>query len=272
MPELPEVETIKNSLSAKISNKFIIGFNNFLSKIIQPELKVFRENILNSRIQSISRIGKYLFIYLNNQQVLVIHLRMTGQLLIVNKDLLPDKHTLVEFYFQDSSEKLIYRDIRRFGQIKLILEKDLLAYLASKKLAPDALLIQKETFIQNLTKRNMLIKTALLDQSIIAGIGNIYADEILFQAKILPNRRTNSLSASELDLLFTSIQQVLTLAIKNRGTSISDYVDANNQKGSNQNFLKVYKQEGKKCHNCGNLIQRIKINGRSTRYCTHCQT
>ncbi len=271
MPELPEVETIKNSLLPKILKQRIEKIDIHLEKIIKLPINNFKKLLIGQKIIEIKRIGKYLFFYLDNDNFLVIHLRMTGQLLWVNKNLLPDKHTHQEFYFYDNPNKLIYRDLRQFGIMEIIKQEDFQNYLIKKNLATDALLISEDEFIENLTKISVPIKTALLNQKIIAGIGNIYADEVLFRAKINPKKLANTLTIEQVKDLLLLIKKVLNSAILAKGTSISDYIDADGKTGGFQYKLNVYKKEKTFCKNCKTIIIKEKINGRNTRFCPNCQ-
>ena len=265
MPELPEVETIKRDLE-----EIIIGKEIKEIKIFLPRAFVNQSNQdIYGKIESISRIGKYLLIDIKNKSTLIIHLRMTGKLIYVeNSENLPLKHVSVIFFFS-GNDGLLFNDVRTFGKIEVIPYKTPLSTL--KKIGIDAL-AKKFTFSYFsiiCTAKKIPIKNLLLDQTKIAGIGNIYAQEILFYAKINPERKANTLSKSELKRIYKNIFIILNLAIKHNGTSISDFRRVDDKTGEFQNFLKVY---GKKvCPECGGNLKKIKQGGRTTTYCACCQ-
>ena len=277
MPELPEVETIRRDLEKQVLNKEIIGTRINLSRSLENPLGYDIKGI----IYNISRFGKYLIIEImenssrsNNtcekkQLSLVIHLRMTGKL-IYNKisNGFDEKHVRVVFLF-NGGDCLIFSDIRTFGKIEVFpfqiqLEK-------FKKIGIDAL-SEKFTlkFLNEACQsKKVPIKNFLLDQAFIAGIGNIYAQEILFEARVSPIRLTNTLNKKEIKQIYKYIKEILLLAITHNGTSISDFRRVDDKTGEFQNFLKVY---GKSiCCVCKNSLIKIKQSGRTTTYCGICQ-
>lgn len=265
MPELPEVETIVRGLKKSLVNQKIleVKIHNKCAGDIDY-LKIFEQQT----IKDIVRYGKYgFFSFLDTNKILGFHLRMTGQIFVKKLDFKIDKHSHLEIYFRE--QKLVFRDIRKFGGFFVI--ENLVNFVKSKNLGYDALNILETDFITKISSKNKAIKTALLDQSVIAGIGNIYADEILIRAKIRPDRLANSLSQKELRTVFKFIKIVLNEAILKEGTSFSDYVNSFGNKGKFQLSLKAYKQENKPCSFCSNKIEKMKINGRTTRFCRHCQ-
>ena len=265
MPELPEVETIKRELEEIIIDKEINQV-----KVHLPRAFENKNNIdISGKIESISRIGKYLLINIKDKCTLIIHLRMTGKLIYLeNGENLPQKHVSVILYFKEN-DCLIFRDIRTFGKIEVLPYKTELSTI--KKIGLDAL-CEKFTFIYFSAiceTKQIPIKNLLLDQTLIAGIGNIYAQEILFYAKISPERLANSLNKTELKRIYKYISIILNLAIQHNGTSISDFRRVDDKTGEFQNFLKVY---GKKvCTACGRDLCKIKLGGRGTTYCSYCQ-
>ncbi|MFC1616734.1 DNA-formamidopyrimidine glycosylase [Candidatus Margulisiibacteriota bacterium] len=269
MPELPEVQTIVSGLEPEIKGRKIIGFDLHCEKMLKLPLTKFKKAIINQKVISITRHGKYIFLNLENNFSIILHLRMTGQLLLKNLKASPDKHTHVVFRFQDKN--IFFRDLRKFGTIELIKTTDITKYIENKKLAPDALSISFEKFQQNLSRKKTGLKAALLDQRVIAGIGNIYADEILFREKLSPKYPVPKLTSKKIKSLLKSIKTILQKGIELKGTSLSDYVDSNGNKGQNQHILKVHQQKGKPCPLCGTAIIREKVAGRGSFFCPNCQ-
>lgn len=270
MPELPEVETIKRSLEKHLINKEIENINIFYRRIIKNSISQFKKACLKVKIQALERHGKYLFFSLAGGKSIVCHLRMTGQLLLKKKEEKPDKHTHLEFYFKGARNKLMYRDVRKFGTWEILLgSKE--EYIIKKKLGPDGLVLKFPGFLEKIRKYNKCIKAVLLDQQFIAGIGNIYADEILFRAGIRPDRETNRINEKEIQALFKTIKPALLSAIQKKGTSISDYINGQGKKGKFQLELKVYQRGGESCCECNSRIKKIRTAGRGTHFCPHCQ-
>ena len=272
MPELPEVESIKLTLAKKILGKTIIGV-----KIIWPPAaesmldRDFSELVVNTVIEEINRRGKYLLIQLSNGLTMIIHFRMTGRLIYYPENHPLDKHTHIVFYLENG--EMHYSDIRKFGRVQLVATTDIKTVASLSKLGPEPL---DETFAfdklgKQLSSKKKCIKASLLDQTVIAGLGNIYVDEALFRAAILPDRNTNSLKISEIILLYNSISGVLNEGIEARGTSFRDYRDADGNKGLFQDSLMVYGRGGQECKVCGQVLERKKIAGRTTVFCTQCQ-
>ncbi len=274
MPELPEVEVIVRELRKRILNKRIIDV-----EIREPSLIGFPENrdkfveeLLNKKIITLSRSGKYILIDLDNQKRLVIHLRMSGKLLI--KDNLEDydKHTHIIFKL-DGGIDLHFNSIRKFSRAYLIdsnypQNAGGLAELGPEPLSSD---FTVENFKSLLKNRKAKIKSLLLNQKFLAGMGNIYTDEALFRAEIRPDRRADTLSEREIENLYRAIRIVLSAGIKYGGTTFSDYVNTMGQKGNFQQELMVYQRKDEKCYKCGSKINREKICGRSSYYCPTCQ-
>lgn len=245
MPELPEVETIKRQLAQKIVGKKLWG----------------------KRITGVRRRAKLLIIDFADNSCLLIHLKLTGQLIFEGK---PVKYTRHIFKFSDGS-RLIFNDARAFGWFKKIKNQEELQKELSS-LGPEALEIDIKTFKTILNRRpNTRIKTLLMDQNFIAGIGNIYSDEILYAAKIHPLRKVKTLNNAEVEAIFKKMKKVLLAAIKNKGSSVEYYVDAFGGKGNFVKYHKVYQKEGEKCQRCGAKIKKVKIGGRSAHFCPRCQ-
>jgi len=283
MPELPEVQTIINDLNKKIIGKTIIGFWSDWKKRVRPSLTKFKVAILKAKIVKINRIGKHIVLDLNNNYSVLIHLKMAGYLLYeepldtLAHDKYPDKkirqyvHHI--FYFTDKS-KLKFSDTRKFGWLKAIKTKDIQNTPEISQLgigALDSKLTFKKFNALCDRKRKSKIGVALLDQKWIAGIGNIYRSEILFDAKIHPARTLDNLTKTERRKIYKSMRQILNKAIKMRGTSDVDYRDTAGQKGGYQKLLKVYRKTDQSCSYCKGKIKRIKLGQRSAFFCPKCQ-
>lgn len=271
MPELPEVETVRKALLLKLQNKKIINItilhNNVFNKNNIEEVK---QKIKNQTINDIKRRGKWLVFELDNYYLLS-HLRMEGKYLYRNKSQKVEKHELVIFNINNEFE-LRYKDVRKFGKMELV-EKDKLNESSLKKLG-------YEPWDKNLTitylkekykNKNIPIKTLLLDQSIIVGIGNIYADEILFLSKINPHTKGKDLTEKNLKDIIENTKKVLETAIKEGGTTIRSYTSEEGVTGLFQNDLNVHMKENEPCLVCKTKIKKDKIGGRSSYYCSNCQ-
>ncbi len=271
MPELPEVQTVVDTLSNFILNKKIkdidIIKDNLIANLAADE---FKERLINLSIDNIYRRGKYIVIELNNTSYLVGHLRMTGYFFYTEDSNQSKKYDCIVFKFTDNSE-LKVGSKRKFTRIYLV--DDLKNAGSLTKLGPEPLSNEftLEKFKEMLAKRKGRIKPLLLNQRFLAGLGNIYVDESLFIAKVHPLRKANTLKGGEVEELYKAIRQVLSEGIKHRGTTKWDYVDASGQSGSYQNYLRVYDREGEECIECGNKLDRIKVGGRSSYFCLNCQ-
>ncbi len=270
MPELPEVETIKRQLNRKIKGKKIKTVEVRLPRFVKYPLKKFKQIVIGAKIGNVSRRAKLLIIELSNEYYLVIHLKLTGQLIFNSQ---PTKHTHLIYYFTDGSH-LVHNDLRQFGFVKVIPKKELADFLAKEKYGPEPLTKEftLKLFRELLSKRKKAkIKPLLMDQTWLAGIGNLYSDEILFLAKILPYRKAETLKETEIKRIYQGIKKILALAVSRRGSSSDQYVDAVGQKGNYLPLVKVYRREGKPCYLCGTKIERLKIGGRSAHFCPKCQ-
>ncbi len=272
MPELPEVETIKQDLEKKIVGRTVNRADVHLLRMIRKHdsAEEFKQAVEGRSIRNMERRGKFLLFRLESENTMVLHLGMTGQLLLRSSQspLEVDKHTHLVFHFNDSN-MLLFRDVRQFGQVFIAgtsaLEKQL--GLGPEPLSPDF----QEKDLVSVLNRTTKIKQLLMDQKRIAGIGNIYADEALFEAGINPPRLANSLTPQETHRLFLALQRILKEAIELRGTSIANYVDTSGRRGEMQNRHRVYRRTGEPCQRCGKKIRKIKVGGRSTHFCPQCQ-
>lgn len=258
MPELPEVETVVRSLAPHLPGRRIVSAT-FTSKHITPgDRKKLAGRLAGRKIVSVRRRGKFIVITLD-QGSLAVHLGMTGKLLI---DGTQGDYTHGVFTLDDGV--LIYDDPRQFGRIE---------WNATRiaKLGPEPLEIGLEEFLTRLRRRKARVKALLMNQTFLAGMGNIYVDEALFLAGIHPLANSSKLTAARGAKLHEAIREVLTLAIEHRGSSISDYVDADGQRGDFQMLHRVYGREGEACVNCGTAIRKIVVGQRGTHLCPNCQ-
>lgn len=271
MPELPEVETIVRKLREKLIGLQIGELKIFLKKCIQGSCVSFKKNLAGRKISTIERRGKYITIHLDNDQVIVIHLRMTGSLRFLPSNAPLDKHTHLLITFQSSAWQLRFVDQRQFGRLCLVKKEKNGDLHILEKLGPEPLQVNRRKFRQMINGKRRIIKSLLLDQTFIAGIGNIYADEVLYRTGIHPRQGPEFLPPQKIEALLKNLQDLLRQAIQKRGTSVRTYVDAQGGPGGFQKYLMVYGREGEKCPKCKAIIIREKIAGRSTYYCPCCQ-
>ncbi|MBC7364445.1 MAG: bifunctional DNA-formamidopyrimidine glycosylase/DNA-(apurinic or apyrimidinic site) lyase [Candidatus Aminicenantes bacterium] len=274
MPELPEVETIVRGLKARIIGwevKEIIFLSNYL-KNKYPENKKVLKHFRGKKVSAVSRRGKMIMVGLDGELHWLIHLKMTGQLYLARRNEPVDKHVHVRVIFKGQAEELRFRDVRKFG-FWFCLKGPELKNKVCASLGPEPLALKYHDFVQLWQKYPARqAKSLLLDQKIIAGIGNIYSDEILFRAGIRPERRARTLKPEELRKIYFMMKQVLREAIAQKGSSISDYIDSYGERGEFQEKHRVYGKEGKRCQRCKRgFIRRQKIAGRSSYFCPVCQ-
>ncbi|MEK7644359.1 MAG: bifunctional DNA-formamidopyrimidine glycosylase/DNA-(apurinic or apyrimidinic site) lyase [Patescibacteria group bacterium] len=286
MPELPEVETIRRDLETKIIGHEISAVIILDDKIVQNRPRDFVKKLLNNKFIVAERRGKLLALGLATGEYLLIHLKMTGQLIYQSHDKIiagghswpraednfSERFTRVKIELSGGRE-IRFNDMRRFGYLKVVSaaekEKIFQNNFGIEPLTPD---FTWDNFSGLFAKRAIGIKSFLLNQKIISGLGNIYADEVCFHAGVAPTRRVDKLSERERKKLFRCIPSVLALAIKNRGTTFNSFVDADGKKGGFSGFLKVYGREGEKCPGCPGVIRKIRAAGRGTHYCPDCQS
>jgi formamidopyrimidine-DNA glycosylase len=272
MPELPEVETIVQGLKEKITGQRISRVTLNLSKIIRSDLKEFLNSLPGQFIERVWRRGKFIIIDLSRDQSLIVHLGMTGQLTYVSSaaPLLKHTHLILQLENNDLYQ-LRYRDLRQFGYIRLADSDQLKDVESLTKLGPEPFELALEQFTHLIGVHRGRIKPLLLDQSLIAGLGNIYADEILYRAQIHPRQSADSLTTLQLKKLYHAMREVLVAAIEKGGSSVQDYVTSDGELGEYQLLHQVYHRQGQPCFRCGALIVRDKVGGRSTHYCPQCQ-
>ncbi|MGX7107755.1 DNA-formamidopyrimidine glycosylase [Hutsoniella sourekii] len=275
MPELPEVESVRRGLNQKIIGKTIDHVQVTWPRIINhPEgLSQWQALLEGQTVQAIDRRGKYLLLELTDW-TLVSHLRMEGKYLF-GQDLRAfqaNKHVHVIFCFTDGTY-LAYQDVRKFGRMELIAPDQKEAYFKAKKLGPEPTQsdFDLSSFKQALAKSRKKIKPALLDQHLVAGLGNIYVDEALYQARIHPARLANSLKEDEVATLRLAIIDILSRATQAGGSTIRTYLNALGEAGNYQESLKVYDQAGQACPRCQTPLEKIKLAGRGTHFCPNCQ-
>ena len=272
MPEKPEVMTVCKALESKILNKKITNCNVYWNNIIvKPEISLFKKNIIGQKIYSIFSRGKFIVIELDNYYLL-IHLRMEGKFTFREIGMELEKHEHVEIVL-DNKISWRYRDVRKFGKMYLIDKDRLYDDAPLNKLGYD--FYDKELtgdyVYKSICSKKLPIKTVLLDQSIISGIGNIYDDEILFLSKISPLRRACDVSRDECCLIVYNTREVLQRAVELGGTTIKIFTSEEGVHGLFQNKLLVHGKVGEKCPVCGEVIIKIKVGGRGTYYCPKCQ-
>lgn len=276
MPELPEVETVKRGLAAAITGAKINGLESDLPKMLRGKTRpAFAAAVTGAKINGVNRRGKYLLINLSNGQTIVAHLKMTGQMLVVKKTEPVEKHTHVILHLSGGRD-LRFKDIRQFGFLELF-KTETIGEGGEKMpgLGPEPLsrAFTPGVLFWKLKKRpKSKIKSLLLDQSVVAGLGNIYADEVLHHAKVRPSRRAGTLTEKERDRIYSAIRSVLPDAIAKKGTTVRDFVGVDGEPGGYVTHLKAYGRAGENCPTCGaGVIKRVVIGGRATHYCPKCQ-
>ncbi|HEY4601096.1 MAG TPA: DNA-formamidopyrimidine glycosylase [Cerasibacillus sp.] len=273
MPELPEVETIKNTLKRFVINKTIEKVSVYWPNIIKlpDDIEQFKFLLQKQMINDVHRKGKFLLFELDDY-ILVSHLRMEGKYHVFQKTEPIKKHTHVVFSFTNGQE-LRYNDVRKFGTMHLIPKGQEFKRKPLNQLGPDPFDEQFTFayFYEKLQKTSRFIKAALLDQTIVAGLGNIYVDETLFKARVHPMKRAHQLTADEIKRIQQAAIAVLKEAIKLGGTTVRSYVNSQGDMGMFQQRLFVYGKEGQACHTCGTEIEKMKVAGRGTHICPICQ-
>ncbi len=278
MPELPEVETIRKSLNRRISGRKILDFKLTKPKLLRGQKAVkIKRGVINTKILAVDRRAKYLILRLN-QGLLVFHLGMSGQIFVMsakerentNPFKLPDKHTHLQLILSGKIF-LYFRDIRQFGRVRFLENHKEYDYF--KDLGPEPLEKQfkSDYLYQSIKRRSTVLKAVLLNQKVLAGLGNIYVDEACHAARISPCLPGKRITLRQARNLYRAIRHVLQKSIKYCGTSISDYRDPDNNQGGFQNMLKVYGRAGKQCGRCGSIIKKAVVAQRGTHWCPVCQ-
>jgi formamidopyrimidine-DNA glycosylase len=272
VPELPEVETVVRDLRPLLVDKQITRVQESGQRLRLAWAPEWARLLVGSRVRQIQRRGKWIVLGLDRGPHLVIHLGMTGQLCVATCDDPLRDHTHLILDLRPGHGQLRFRDVRRFGSARLIAgTEDLEQFFIGRGLGPEPFDLPARYWRERLAATDRCLKAVLLDQRTVAGVGNIYADESLFEASLPPTQRGRKTSATEADRLRRAIVKVLNRAIERRGSTISDYIGGTGLLGGYQNEFRVYGQGGKPCPRCGALIRSIRLAARSTCFCPRCQ-
>lgn len=271
MPEMPEVETVRRTLTPLAVGKTIKRVDVWYDKVIVGDVKSFQQQLKGKTIEKIDRYGKYLLFRLGDLTI-VSHLRMEGKYRLITADAPIEKHEHLQFIFTDGSA-LRYDDVRKFGRLQLVETGTERIVTGIKHLGPEALSPEftEDYFAKSLKNKTKKIKNLLLDQTLVAGLGNIYVDEVLWQAKINPVAEPKDLTKQQVQNLYEAINSTIKEAIKLGGTTVHSFLNAEGQAGGYQDRLEVYGRAGEDCLRCGGKLVKIKVNGRGTTYCPNCQ-
>ncbi len=288
MPELPEVETVRRGLSDLLPGKTVLAVSHDTPKSFPNAPADVKEFLIGAKVEAVKRRAKVLIIELDTKYSLIIHLKMTGQLVFRSRDDkkrfgaghpnrsligdLPDKSTRVIFEFNEAF--LYFNDQRKFGWVRLVPTAEIPNIDFFRKVGPEPLAadFKPQDFKNRIRRRpNSTIKAVLLDQTVIAGVGNIYADESLWTARIHPETKVRDISPIKLTKLYHGLRDVMFLSIEKGGSSDKNYVDVAGRQGSYLQFANVFRREGKACPRCGHEIIKIRVAGRGTHLCPHCQ-
>jgi len=271
MPELPEVESVRRTLAPGLLDRTPKSLRVGLAKLVRPSPKALSAGIRGREVTGVERHGKLLMLRLAGGGVWAIHLGMTGQVILAqNKPQV--KHVHITVSFDDNGPKLFFRDPRQFGFMAWCPDRASLEAGPLANMGPDALGMDQALFVERLAGRGGKLKSLLLDQRVLAGVGNIYADESLHRAGLHPLSRPCDLSEQQLCTLHEHLQETLAEALARGGSSVSNFVDAHGRPGTFQHAHRVYKRGGQPCPACGAPIERIVVAGRSTHFCPHCQS
>jgi formamidopyrimidine-DNA glycosylase len=270
VPELPEVETVVRELRGHLLGRRITAVRVGVKNLRRPWNRRWTPALVGRRIEAIRRRGKWIVVELDRER-LVFHLGMTGQLVVMRREepRAPHTHVIMEL---DGKNQLRFRDVRRFGSMTLVSDDvQLDEFFKKVGLGPEAFDLEPGYWRNCLAGTKRSLKAVLLDQRVLAGVGNIYADEALFEARLAPMRKGDDVRPQEAGRLRRAIVVVLNRGIDRRGSSIRDYVDGSGKQGSYQDEFRVYGRAGEPCRRCGRPIRRVRLAGRSTFYCPSCQ-
>jgi formamidopyrimidine-DNA glycosylase len=271
MPELPEVETVVREIKPYVQGKKFWKFEALNTSTFLPSVQAFEQFIPGKVVQDVRRKGKYIILDLSEDLVMIVHLRMTGMLLFKPSKRL-EKFVRGIFTFSDAT-RLYFPDIRKFGKVWLYHKSEYLQATGMSKLGVDPivekfdLILLEELYL----KQKGILKNRLLDQSVITGIGNIYADEICFRIGLHPSSRVEKLTRADIERLHEAILHCLKEGIAHNGTTISDFVGTKGDAGKHQDYLQIYGRTGDPCYVCGTSIKKTRVAGRGTYYCVKCQ-
>ncbi|MFK8242514.1 MULTISPECIES: DNA-formamidopyrimidine glycosylase [unclassified Facklamia] len=276
MPELPEVESVRRGLSSLVVGKKIETIYVDWPRIIITDLDIreWQQQLLGEQIENIGRRGKYLIFEMTNG-LLISHLRMEGKYQYFTANEIPKqkgKHTHCRFVFTDGSQ-LHYHDVRKFGRMEWINKADYMSYFIQKKLGPEPTRadFDCERFAEQLEQSKKMLKPLLLDQSLVAGLGNIYVDEVLYKSQLHPIMIANQLNEQDVLRLYDAIIQVMEAAVRAGGSSVRTYLNSLGEAGTYQEQLQVYGRQNEPCARCGHPIYKIQLKGRGTHFCPQCQ-
>lgn len=268
VPELPEVEVVRRQLATVLCGRRIDSvWTAKRSYFFITPPRALARRLVGRRVDSLDRRGKYIVVDLDDASRLLCHLGMTGQ--ITARPLRRDPHVHMQLHLEGGG-CITFRDVRKFGKVEWLPAEGASARL--DRLGPDALTVRASTLAERLRQRRIPVKNALLNQSVLAGVGNIYADEALFAARIHPIRKAHELTEEEIARLARQIRRILKTAVRKGGSTINDYIQPDGELGGYQNWHAVYGKTGQPCSGCGTLIERMILTARSTHYCRHCQT
>jgi formamidopyrimidine-DNA glycosylase len=271
VPELPEVETVVRDLRPRLVGRRIVSLRVGKKPLRKPWSRRWRPLVVGRSVKAVRRRGKWIVVDLETEHALVIHLGMTGRLTVTAAETPREAHTHLIFEL-DGGDHLRFNDIRRFGSATLLDGVGLERFFETARLGPEPFVLDPDTWRQRLACTQRSLKAVLLDQTVVAGLGNIYADESLFEARLHPARIASTLRASEAGRLRKAIVTVLNRAIQRRGSSIRNYVGGSGLQGNYQNEFRVYGRKGEHCTRCGVPIERLRLAGRSTHFCPRCQS
>ena len=271
MPELPEVETVRRGLERLVVGKEIASVEVRVPKMVKMDTDEFKLALAGQRIESVRRCGKYLLLDMG-QLVLISHLRMEGKYLLFEDEIPDNKHFHVFFHFTDGAT-LVYQDVRKFGTFELLASSEVESYFKGKKIGPEpnAKEFKLAPFERALGLSQKLIKPLLLEQKLVAGLGNIYVDEVLWASKVHPERVASSLKKAEIKRLHDETIRILQLGIEKGGSTIRTYRNALGEDGTMQQYLQVYGKKGEPCPRCGTPLQKKQVGGRGSHFCPKCQ-
>ncbi len=270
MPELPEVECVRRTLEPDVLGRRVARVRTTLPKLARPNPRSLARGIGRRVVADTARHGKLLIMQLDNGSFWTIHLGMTGQLILAGSR--PQvKHIHITVSFDDGGPRLYFRDPRQFGAMTYCADQEALQAGPLANMGPDALGMSRARFVERLGGRGGRLKSVLLDQRVLAGVGNIYADESLHMAGLHPLSRPKDLATEDLGRLHQALQKVLRAALKRGGSSVSNFVDAHGRPGTFQHAHRVYRRTGEPCPVCRQAVERIVVAGRSTHFCPTCQ-
>jgi formamidopyrimidine-DNA glycosylase len=274
MPELPEVETVAQGLERRALGRRVAAVEVRHPGVIVGSAEEFASTLEGRRLVNVSRKGKALALELaaedgSRPRFLLVRLGMTGQFTVKPREVPLESHTHVLLALDDGREELRFRDVRRFGRLRSCTREELEAVLGA--LGPDAQHVTERQFLTAMRGRHGAIKSWLMNQNLLAGLGNIYADEALFEARIHPLTQPGRVSAEKAHRLYKAVRKVLDRAVQLGGTTFSDYLNAEGRPGAFLKRLRVYQHTGEPCRRCGHAIRRMVIAGRSSHFCPRCQ-